>query len=64
MPVIKCTTESKAGLKYSKGGKCYTGPTAKKKAQKQGQAIEISRHADTPTKKAAERKWRNEHGKA
>lgn len=37
--------------------------TAKKKAQKQGQAIEISRHATTSAKKAAEKKWRQEHGK-
>lgn len=63
MPIEKCTTEGKAGVKYSKGGKCYTGPTAKTKAKKQGQAIEISRHANTPAKKAAEKEWRREHKK-
>lgn len=63
MPTQKCTTGGKSGFKYSEGGKCYTGADAKKKAQKQGQAIEISKHADTPAKKAAEKKWRKEHGK-
>lgn len=33
------------GYRYGKHGKTYYGKDAKKKAQKQGQAIEISRHA-------------------
>jgi len=40
MPVQKCQSKGKAGWKYGKTGKCYTGGTAaKKKAIKQGLAI-------------------------
>ena len=56
-------TKGKTGLKYSKGGKCYTGPAARKKAAKQGQAIEISKHAITPAQKAAEDAYRKAHKK-
>lgn len=44
MPVKPCTRDGKSGYKYGDSGKCYTGPGARKKATKQGQAIEISRH--------------------
>lgn len=44
MPVQRCSKDGKAGWKYGKEGTCYTGPGAKEKAIKQGQAIEINRH--------------------
>lgn len=44
MPVGPCQSNKKKGYKYGGGGKCYTGSGAKKKAAKQWQAIEISRH--------------------
>ena len=40
MPLKKCTIDSKAGYKWGDAGKCYTGPEGKKKAIKQGVAIE------------------------
>ena len=42
MPLMRCTRNKKSGWKYGKGGKCYTGPGAKKKAAQQGQAIRQS----------------------
>lgn len=44
MPVMKCTSGGKSGWKYGESGKCYTGPGARAKAARQGQAIEISKH--------------------
>ena len=44
MPVQRCSKDGKAGWKYGKEGTCYTGPGAKEKAIKQGQAIEINKH--------------------
>lgn len=63
MPVKSCTSNGKKGYKYGDSGKCYTGPDAKAKAKKQGVPIEISKHADTPAKKAAKKKWRQSHSK-
>tara|TARA_Y100001951_G_scaffold96648_1_gene95552 strand:- start:2140 stop:2517 length:378 start_codon:yes stop_codon:yes gene_type:complete len=40
MPLKKCTIDSKAGYKWGDDGKCYTGPEGKKKAIKQGVAVE------------------------
>jgi len=40
MPLKKCTVESKAGYQWGDTGKCYTGPEGKKKAIKQGVAVE------------------------
>ena len=40
MPLKKCTADGKAGYQWGDAGKCYTGPDAKKKAIKQGVAIE------------------------
>ena len=40
MPLKKCTIDGKAGYQWGDAGKCYTGPGAKKKAIKQGVAIE------------------------
>ena len=49
MPVQKCSKDGKSGYKWGDSGHCYTGPGAKKKALKQGQAIEISKHAKGET---------------
>jgi hypothetical protein len=40
MPLKKCREGGKSGWKYGDSGKCYTGPGAKKKAIKQGIAID------------------------
>jgi hypothetical protein len=40
MPLKKCSSGGKSGWKWGSSGKCYTGPGAKKKAIKQGVAIE------------------------
>ena len=40
MPVKRCNSGGKSGWKWGDKGKCYTGPGAKKKAIKQGVAIE------------------------
>lgn len=45
MPVKKCTSDGKSGYKYGDSGHCYTGPGARQKAIKQGQAIEIQKHS-------------------
>lgn len=42
---MKCSNDGKSGYKYGDSGHCYTGPGAKKKAAKQGAAIEISKHS-------------------
>ena len=40
MPVKSCSKNGKSGYKWGDSGNCYTGPGAKKKALKQGVAIE------------------------
>jgi hypothetical protein len=40
MPLKKCSNDGKSGYKWGDSGNCYTGPDAKKKAIKQGVAIE------------------------
>lgn len=40
MPLQKCSSNNKQGWRWGDKGKCYTGPGAKKKAIKQGVAIE------------------------
>jgi len=40
MPLKRCTSNGKSGWKWGDQGKCYTGPGAKKRAIKQGIAIE------------------------
>lgn len=40
MPLKKCSKDGKSGWKYGDSGHCYTGPGAKKKAIKQGIAID------------------------
>jgi len=36
MPVKKCKVDRKSGWKWGNSGKCYTGPGAREKAEKQG----------------------------
>ena len=40
MPLKRCSENNKSGWKWGDQGKCYTGEDAKKKALKQGVAIE------------------------
>ena len=40
MPLKRCTENKESGWKWGDSGKCYTGRDAKKKAIKQGVAIE------------------------
>ena len=40
MPLKNCTVDGKSGYQWGEQGKCYTGPGAKKKALKQGVAVE------------------------
>ena len=40
MPLKRCQHNGKKGWKWGDSGKCYIGPGAKKKAIKQGVAIE------------------------
>merc|ERR1711964_707850 len=40
MPLKKCAIDGDGGYKWGNEGKCFTGPDAKKKAIKQGVAIE------------------------
>ena len=40
MPLKKCSEDKQSGWKWGDQGKCYTGPEGKKKAIKQGVAIE------------------------
>lgn len=44
MPVKRCQKDGKSGFKYGDSGKCYTGKGARAKAEKQGRAIEASKH--------------------
>lgn len=43
MPLKKCRKDKKSGYKYGDSGKCYTGTSGRKKAKRQGVAIEISK---------------------
>ena len=46
------TKRTKSGCyQYGSEGKTYCGAKAKEKAQRQGRAIEMSRHGVTPRKK-------------
>lgn len=42
MPIQRCTTGGRSGYRWGKGGKCYTGPGARKKAHRQERAIRAS----------------------
>lgn len=43
MPLERCSKDGKAGIRWGKTGACYTGKDGKKKALKQGVAIELNR---------------------
>ena len=43
MPLKQCSQDGKSGWKWGDSGACYTGPEGKKKALKQGQAIELDK---------------------
>lgn len=40
MPLKRCTVDGKSGWKWGNEGKCYTGKDGKKKAIRQGIAVE------------------------
>ncbi len=40
MPVQSCEIDGKSGYKWSDGGTCYTGENARKRASRQGKAIQ------------------------
>lgn len=42
MPIIKCQSNGQQGFKFGQSGKCFTGPGAREKAARQGQAIKAS----------------------
>ncbi len=46
MPLKTCTSDGKSGYRWGDSGECYTGPGAKKKALKQGVAIELSKQKE------------------
>ena len=43
MPLKRCRKNNKMGWKWGDSGFCYTGKDAKKKALRQGRAIEASK---------------------
>jgi SPP1 gp7 family putative phage head morphogenesis protein len=47
MPVERCAIGGKAGYRFGMQGKCFTGPGARSKAVKQGQAIKASQKTDS-----------------
>lgn len=47
MPIKNCEIEGQKGFKWGDEGKCYTGPDAKKKALKQGIAVEGGKFAES-----------------
>lgn len=42
MPKVKCKSKGKAGLKYGKSGKCYTGKNKESKVNRQIRAMYAS----------------------
>lgn len=44
MPIKECQTDGKKGYKWGSSGKCYIGADGKRKAIKQGKAIEASKN--------------------
>ena len=49
MPLHKCTKNGKSGYRWGSKGVCFTGPGAKKKALKQGYAIDKDKFAAEAT---------------
>jgi hypothetical protein len=70
MPLKRCSIEGKDGWKWGDEGKCYPGPSGKKKAIAQGIAIEGDKFAESYTdypKAASENakialRWAEENG--
>ena len=54
MPLKRCTKDGKSGWKYGDEGACYTGPDAKKKAIKQGLAINKGHWSEADELEAAD----------
>lgn len=54
MPLKKCSSGGKSGYKWGDSGKCYTGPGARQKALKQGQAIEANKSRGSGDKRMQE----------
>jgi len=52
MPLKQCQNNGKSGWKYGDSGKCFTGPSAREKARKQGVAIKISQQKKGKSSKA------------
>ena len=42
MPVQRCSKSGKSGWKWGASGKCYSGPGAREKAERQGRAVRAS----------------------
>lgn len=51
MPVQRCQKDGKDGWKWGEQGTCYTGANGKAQAEKQGRAIEASKHSKKGGKK-------------
>jgi histone H3/H4 len=45
MPFQRCQKDGKTGIRWGEHGTCYTGKDAKKKADLQRKAIEMSKHS-------------------
>jgi hypothetical protein len=52
MPVKSCVKNGKKGFKWGDQGKCYTGPSAKVKAAKQGIAAVANGYQISAAEKA------------
>lgn len=50
MPLKKCSKDGESGWKYGDSGTCYTGPDGKKKAIKQGLAINKGKWSEAELK--------------
>ena len=48
MPLMRCSENGKAGWKWGKTGKCYTGEDARSRALAQGRAIQTNREGGKP----------------
>lgn len=46
MPIMTCSKDGKPGFKFGAGGTCYIGDGARARAERQGRAIEASKHGD------------------
>lgn len=46
MPIMSCSKNGTSGFKFGDSGTCYIGEGARAKAERQGRAIEASKHGD------------------